>query len=100
MMARVVRDHRMRMAMWDVSVGDHDSDDARAIANEVLQSVRGGSIIDLNASVDGGSQAHEAAVLAALPLIIEGLQARDLRPVRLDQLVGGPAYQACDSVHA
>jgi len=100
MMARVVRDHRMRMAMWDVSVGDHDSDDAHAIARDVLGSVRGGSIIDLNPSVNGASPAHEAAVVAALPLIIDGLRSRHLRPVRLDQLVGGPAYQACDAVHA
>jgi peptidoglycan/xylan/chitin deacetylase (PgdA/CDA1 family) len=100
MMARVVKDHGMRMAMWDVSVGDHDSDDSRAIAADVLRSVRGGSIIDLNASVDGGSPEHAAAVVAALPLIIDGLRARDLKPVRLDQLVGGPAYQACDPLHA
>jgi peptidoglycan/xylan/chitin deacetylase (PgdA/CDA1 family) len=100
MMARVVKDHGMRMAMWDVSVADHDSGDSRAIADGVLRSVRGGSIIDLNASVNGGSREHAAAVVAALPLIIDGLRARDLKPVRLDQLVGGPAYQACDSVHA
>jgi hypothetical protein len=79
---------------------DHDSDDSLAIADNVLQSVRGGSIIDLNASVDGGSSRHTAAVVAALPMIIDGLRARGLRPVRLDQLVGGPAYQACDRVHA
>jgi peptidoglycan/xylan/chitin deacetylase (PgdA/CDA1 family) len=100
MMARVVKDHRMRMAMWDVSVGDHDEDDSATIADKVLNSVRGGSIIDLNTSVNGGSPAHSAAVVAALPLIIDGLRARDLKPVRLDQLVGGPAYQACGSVHA
>jgi hypothetical protein len=100
MMARVVKDHGMRMAMWDVSVGDHDSNDSRSIADDVLRSVRGGSIIDLNASVHGGSPGHAAAVVAALPLIIDGLRARDLKPVRLDQLVGGPAYQACDPVHA
>jgi peptidoglycan/xylan/chitin deacetylase (PgdA/CDA1 family) len=100
MMARVVHEHRMRMAMWDVSVGDHDNDDSRSIADDVLHAVRGGSIIDLNANVDGASPQHEAAVVAALPLIIDGLRARDLKPVRLDQLVGGPAYQACDPVHA
>jgi peptidoglycan/xylan/chitin deacetylase (PgdA/CDA1 family) len=100
MMARVVKSHGMRMAMWDVSVGDHDNDDSRAIADNVLQSVRGGSIIDLNANVGGASPEHAAAVVAALPMIIDGLRARALKPVRLDQLVGGPAYQACDRVHA
>ena len=27
---------------------------------------------------------------------LDGLRARNLRPVRLDTLVGGPAYQPCD----
>jgi peptidoglycan/xylan/chitin deacetylase (PgdA/CDA1 family) len=96
LMARVVKDHRMRMAMWDVSVSDRGKNDARSIAGKVLESVRGGSIIDLHAGLDGTSTAHRAAVVAALPLILDGLRARNLRPVRLDILVGGPAYQPCD----
>ena len=42
-------------------------------------------------------QLHRAAVVAALPLILDGLRARNLRPVRLDTLIGGPAYQSCDN---
>jgi peptidoglycan-N-acetylglucosamine deacetylase len=99
MMARVVKDHRMRMAMWDVSVSDRGTNDPRAIANKVLESVRGGSIIDLHAGLDGTSPAHRTAVVAALPLILDGLRARGLRPVRLDTLIGGPAYQSCDNPH-
>ena len=87
----------MRMAMWDVSVSDRGDNDARSIADKVLESVRGGSIIDLHAGVDGTSMAHRAAVVAALPMILDGLRARNLRPVRLDTLVGGPAYQSCDN---
>jgi peptidoglycan/xylan/chitin deacetylase (PgdA/CDA1 family) len=97
LMARVVKDHGMRMAMWDVSVSDRGKNDARVIADKVLESVRGGSIIDLHAGLDGTSTAHRAAVVAALPLILDGLRARNLRPVRLDTLVGGPAYQSCDN---
>jgi peptidoglycan/xylan/chitin deacetylase (PgdA/CDA1 family) len=100
MMARVVKDHRMRMAMWDVSVSDRGKNDPQAIADKVLESVKGGSIIDLHAGLDGTSAAHRAAVVAALPLILDGLRARNLRPVRLDQLVGGPAYQSCDSTRS
>ena len=95
LMARVVKDHRMRMAMWDVGVGDRGTNDPQSIANKVLGAVRGGSIIDLHAGVDGTSSAHRAAVVAALPLILDGLRARNLRPVRLDTLIGGPAYQSC-----
>jgi peptidoglycan/xylan/chitin deacetylase (PgdA/CDA1 family) len=97
LMARVVKDHGMRMAMWDVSVSDRGKNDARTIADKVLESVRGGSIIDLHAGLDGTSTAHRAAVVAALPMILDGLRARNLRPVRLDTLVGGPAYQSCDN---
>jgi peptidoglycan/xylan/chitin deacetylase (PgdA/CDA1 family) len=100
MMARVVKDHRMRMAMWDVSVSDRGKNDPQAIADKVLASVKGGSIIDLHAGLDGTSAAHRAAVVAALPLILDGLRARNLKPVRLDQLVGGPAYQSCDSTRS
>ena len=96
LMARVVKEHRMRMAMWDVSVSNRGKNDSRVIADKVLRSVRGGSIIDLHAGLDGTSAAHRAAVVAALPLILDGLQARNLRPVRLDTLIGGPAYQPCD----
>jgi len=90
----------MRMAMWDVSVSDRGTNDPQAIADKVLGSVQGGSIIDLHASLDGTSAAHRAGVIAALPLILDGLHARNLRPVRLDQLVGGPAYQSCDQHHS
>jgi peptidoglycan/xylan/chitin deacetylase (PgdA/CDA1 family) len=96
LMARVVKDHRMRMAMWDVGVSDRGTNDPRAIANKVLEAVRGGSIIDLHAGVDGTSSAHRAAVVAALPLLLDGLRTRNLRPVRLDTLIGGPAYQSCE----
>jgi hypothetical protein len=95
MMARVVKSHDMRMAMWDVSVGTKGKNDANAIAAKVLAAVKGGSIIDLHAGIAGTSAAHRAAVIAALPLILDGLRARQLKPVRLDTLVGGPAYQSC-----
>ena len=96
LMARVVKDHRMRMAMWDVAVSDRGTNDPQAIADKVLSAVQGGSIIDLHVGLDDTSVAHRAGVVAALPLILAGLQARDLLPVRLDQLFGGPAYQSCD----
>ena len=96
LMARVVKDHRMRMAMWDVGVSNRGTNDPQSIANKVLEAVRGGSIIDLHAGVDGTSPVHRAAVVAALPLILDGLRARNLRPVRLDTLIGGPAYQSCE----
>ena len=37
------------------------------------------------------------AVAHAMPLILDGLRERNLKPVRLDELVGGGAYQPCSS---
>jgi peptidoglycan/xylan/chitin deacetylase (PgdA/CDA1 family) len=97
MMARVVRDHGMRMAMWDVSAGDWATTSERVVAQRVLRHVRGGSIIDLHDGLDGKPQVDRSVIVRALPLILDGLRARHLRPVRLDELVGGPAYEPCST---
>jgi len=93
LMANVVRHHRMRLAMWDVSSG-YRTHDPRVLADKVLRQVRPGSIIDLRDGIDGRS-ANSSVLVQALPLILDGLRQRHLRPVRLDELVGGPAYQPC-----
>ncbi len=94
-MANVVRKHNMRMAMWDVSAGDNHETDPQELANNVLAKVRGGSIIDLHDGIDGKPHADRSVVVKALPIILSGLQARGLQPVRLDELMGGSAYQTC-----
>ena len=102
MMARVVHDHRMRMAMWDVSVGDWTTNDPQARRRRTCSTrSRGGSIIDLHDGLDGKpSDRPRRWSSRALPLILDGLRARHLRPVRLDELVGGPAYQSCASTRS
>ncbi len=95
MMERVVHDHGMRMAMWDVSAADWTTTDANEVAERVLEHVRPGSIIDLHDGLDGKVDVDRTVVVRALPIILDGLRARHLRPVRLDTLLGGPAYQAC-----
>jgi UDP-glucose 4-epimerase len=93
-MARVVRQHGMRMAMWDVSDGTgHDTPDD--IVQRVLRDARSGSIIDLRDGIDGAPAADREMLVRALPAILDGLRAMHLEPVRLDQLVGGPAYTSC-----
>jgi len=96
MMARVVHEHGMRIALWDVSVGDWATNDPDVVAEKVLARVRGGSIIDLHDGFDGKPWLDRSVVVKALPKILTGLKERHLRPVRLDELVGGPAYQPCD----
>ncbi len=95
MMARVVDEHHMEIALWDVSVGDWATDDPHAIAQDVLAKVRPGSIIDLHDGLDGKPWVDRSVIVKALPEILAGLRDKGLRPVRLDQLVGGGTYQPC-----
>jgi peptidoglycan/xylan/chitin deacetylase (PgdA/CDA1 family) len=91
----VVKDHHMRMVLWDVSVGDWATNDAALIARRVLAGVRPGSIIVLHDGLDGNPHADRSVILRAMPTILAGLKAKHLQPVRLDQLLGGPAYTRC-----
>jgi peptidoglycan-N-acetylglucosamine deacetylase len=94
-MARVVRKHGMRMAMWDVSDGDRRKETARDIVRRVLRNARSGSIINLRNGIDGAPAADKDVLVEALPGILEGLRAKHLAPVRLNELIGGPAYTSC-----
>jgi peptidoglycan/xylan/chitin deacetylase (PgdA/CDA1 family) len=91
-MANVVHARGMQMVTWDVSVGDWATHDAETITRRVLDKVRPGSIIDLHDGLDGNINADRSVLVRALPLILDGLQARGLQPVRLDQLLGIAGY--------
>jgi peptidoglycan/xylan/chitin deacetylase (PgdA/CDA1 family) len=84
---RVARELGLRTVQWDVAGFDWQWLSAGEIAREVLQKARAGSIVLLH---DGDSEGkHDRhATVAALPLIIEGLHARGLRIVPLNQLLG------------
>jgi len=90
--AHVVADHHMVMAGWDVSVGDWTTQSGASIARRVLAKVKPGSIIDLHDGLDGNVHADRTNLVAAMPLILDGLAAKGLQPVRLDVLLGKPAY--------
>ncbi|MFZ4519282.1 MAG: polysaccharide deacetylase family protein [Microthrixaceae bacterium] len=80
----------MRTITWDVSGGDWATDDGALVARRILAKVRPGSIILLHDGIDGNVGTNRDVVLGALPLILDGLRERGLRPVRLDQLVDVP----------
>ena len=84
----------MTMVTWDVSAGDWAVTDPVTIAQTVLGRVRPGSIIDLHDGLDGRVDVDRTVLLRAVPLILDGLSARGLRPVRLDVLLGRPGYLA------
>ncbi len=87
-----VRRAHMRTVLWDVEVADWDETDPARLAANVLAKVRPGSIILLHDGEDGHLGADRSTTVAALPAILEGLKARGLTPVRLDELLGTPGY--------
>jgi peptidoglycan/xylan/chitin deacetylase (PgdA/CDA1 family) len=91
-LAHVVGDHGMTMVGWDVSAGDWKTDDARLVAQRVLDDVEPGSIIVLHDGLDGSVTADRSVLVRAVPLILDGLARRDLKPVRLDALLGERGY--------
>ena len=93
--AHVVNDHHMRMVLWDDSAGDWAVRNPRTVARRILRGAHAGSIIVLHDGLNGNPLADRRVVVEALPLILEGLRAEHLHPVRLDQLIGGPAYVPC-----
>jgi peptidoglycan/xylan/chitin deacetylase (PgdA/CDA1 family) len=91
-LAHVVGDHGMTMVGWEVSAGDWKTKDARVVARRVLDGVKPGSIILLHDGLDGSVTADRSVLVRAVPLILDGLERRDLKPVRLDALLGERGY--------
>jgi peptidoglycan/xylan/chitin deacetylase (PgdA/CDA1 family) len=91
-MTHVVDDHGMSMVGWDVSAGDWATRDARQVARAVLDDTEPGSIILLHDGLDGDVRADRSVLVRALPIILDGLDRRGLKPVRLDALLGDRGY--------
>ena len=85
----------MHMVLWSASAGDWATDDAQLVARRILAGARPGAILLLHDGLDGNPAANRQVLVRALPLIIAGLAAKGLEPVRLDKLLGTAAYQHC-----
>jgi len=94
-LAQVVRDHHMHMVLWSASAGDWATNDAPLVARRILAGARPGAILLLHDGLDGNPAADRQVLVRALPLILDGLRAKGLTPVRLDRLLGTAAYQPC-----
>lgn len=82
----------LRTVTWDVSAEDWSDDDGQRVARRILDQVEPGSIILLHDGLDGEGTADRAVLTTALPLILDGLAARELTPVRVDELLDTPGY--------
>ena len=76
----------LRTVQWDVAGFDWKERTSTEIANSVLREASAGSIILLH-DADSALKRDRSATVAALPTIIEGLQARGLSIVPLTQLL-------------
>jgi peptidoglycan/xylan/chitin deacetylase (PgdA/CDA1 family) len=91
MMTAAVQRHDMTMVTWDVST--RGGADAGQVARRVLAGVRPGSIVALPLGTRTlGAGTATSTVVQALPQILDGLRARNLQPVPLDQLLHVSAY--------
>jgi peptidoglycan/xylan/chitin deacetylase (PgdA/CDA1 family)/predicted MFS family arabinose efflux permease len=96
-----VADANMTTVTWDVIPGDWKDPAPEVIVQRVLDDAQAGSIVLLHDGYNTDSKANRSATLNALPGIIEGLRAKGLEPVRLDELLGQPGYLAtCEGVQA
>jgi peptidoglycan/xylan/chitin deacetylase (PgdA/CDA1 family) len=80
------------MIGWDVSAGDWKARSAGNLADRIVAKARPGSIVDLHDGLDGRVDADRTILVAALPRILDGLAAKGLQPVRLDELLGRAGY--------
>jgi peptidoglycan/xylan/chitin deacetylase (PgdA/CDA1 family) len=86
----------MVMVLGDVTPHDDATTTPQQLAARVLARVHGGSIIVLHDGEAGDPSLDRTVVVKALPLILDGLQQRHLRAVRLDELLSvHPTLQRC-----
>ena len=94
-MARKAAEAGMTTVLWDVSAADWSTSDGELVAQRILSKVKPGSIILLHDGLDGKLAADRSVLLTALPLVLDGLRARGLRPVTVPELLGVPATVPC-----
>jgi peptidoglycan/xylan/chitin deacetylase (PgdA/CDA1 family) len=87
-----VRRAGLHTVTWDVSGADWSDHDGRRVARRIVQQAQPGSIILLHDGLDGSGHADRSVLATALPRVLDGLEAKGLEPVRVDQLLGVPGY--------
>lgn len=90
-----VRHAGMSTVTWDVSAADWSDPAGERVASRIVDRARPGSIILLHDGLDGADDADRSVLRTALPLVIDGLEAKGLQPVRLDELLDLPGYLDC-----
>lgn len=85
-LARAAQARELRIVAWSVHSRDTIIRDPRAIATRVLARIKPGDIVLMHDGHDLPGR-HRRGIIAALPLILAGLQQRGLKPVTVSQLL-------------
>lgn len=89
--ARILRRQRLDLVAYGYPIWDVKNPPAAELVERVLDRAVPGDIIVMHDGFPPGKSGERDSLVAALPEIIEGLLAKDLRPVSLDQaLTAGP----------
>jgi peptidoglycan/xylan/chitin deacetylase (PgdA/CDA1 family) len=93
---RAARELGLRTVQWTIAGFDWKEHDAKRIARDVVRNATAGSIILLH---DGDSvgKSDRSATVAAIPIIIAGLQSRGLRVAPLAQLLQRAATSSSEA---
>lgn len=94
---RAARALGLQTVQWTLAGFDWKRRPPERIARDVLRRVGAGSIILLHDG-DSENRADRAATVAALPLIIEGLQEKGLRVAPLSQLIETNAFHEAQTM--
>ena len=94
---RAVRALGLQTVQWTLAGFDWKRRTPARIARDVLRRAEAGSIILLHDG-DSENRADRAATVAALPLIIEGLQEKGLRVAPLSQLIETNAFHEAQTM--
>jgi peptidoglycan-N-acetylglucosamine deacetylase len=86
-MVRIAHSLGYRVVTWNVAAGDWDRPQPQVIAEHVLSRLRPGAIVLLHDGLETQADPAMQNTVAALPLIIEGLQARGYRLVTVPELI-------------
>ena len=81
------------MVTWSVRGRDCLRTTPEKIVERIARRLRPGDIILLHDGVEPHSRRDPSASIASLPLLLREIRRRGLAPVRLDQLLGLPAYR-------
>jgi peptidoglycan-N-acetylglucosamine deacetylase len=92
----VLRELGMTAVGWQARALDAVRQDADAIVRRLVDGAAPGGVLTLHDGSGLQGSRERKATLAALPVILDGLHARGLKVVRLDELLNMPAYRAAD----